>query len=129
LILQGRAGIVKKILISLYGNDVAPRFDLATEVLIASVGEDGQVVDEKILVLPQASAEKLCHMVLTEDVQTVICGGIEEEYYQYLVWKRVEVLDSVIGPANVVMDHYRQGTLQSGDILLKRRQREGDENS
>ena len=120
---------MKKILISLYGNDVAPRFDLATEVLIASMGEDGRVVDEKILVLPQASAEKLCHMVLTEDVQTVICGGIEEEYYQYLVWKRVEVLDSVIGPANVVMDHYRQGRLQSGDILLKRRQREGDENS
>ena len=40
------AGIVKKILISLYGNDVAPRFDLATEVLIASLGEDGRVVDE-----------------------------------------------------------------------------------
>jgi predicted Fe-Mo cluster-binding NifX family protein len=121
--------IVKKILISLYGNNVAPRFDLATEVLIASVGEDGHVVDEKILVLPHASAEKLCHMVLTEDVQTVICGGIEEEFYQYLVWKRVKVLDSVIGPADVVMDRYRQGKLQSGDILLKRRQRDGDEHS
>jgi len=106
-----------KILIALYGNDVAPRFDLATEVFIAVLGAGGAVEEEKILVLPQASGEKLCHMILTEDVQVVICGGIEEEFYQYLTWKRVKVLDSIIGSYERVLERFRKGELQAGDIV------------
>jgi hypothetical protein len=110
-----------KTLVCLYGNDIAPRFDLTTEVLIVSSGPDGAIEDERTLVLPQASPEKLCHMILTEDVKTVICGGIEEEYHQYLTWKRVSVLDSVIGSYNQVLDRLATGDLKAGDILLKPR--------
>ena len=108
--------MVNKVLVCLFGNDVAPRFDLATEVVISSMGRDGRV-EQKTLVLPQASAEQLCHMILTEDIRFVICGGIEEEYYQYLTWKRVTVLDSVIGPCDLVLERFRQGTLKAGNIL------------
>ena len=111
-------------LIALYGNDVAPRFDLATEVLIVTMEPAGEVIDEKTLVLPQASAEKLCHMILTEDIKVVVCGGIEEEYYQYLTWKKVDVLDSVIGPSEAVMASFKAGTLKSGSILFERRRKE-----
>lgn len=112
--------MVKKVLVALYGNDVAPRFDLATEVLIVCIGPDGKVVDEKTLVLPQASAEKLCHMILTEDIQTVVCGGIEEEYYQYLTWKKVRVLDSVMGSSDRALERFWDGSLSAGDILFER---------
>jgi len=112
--------MMKKVLIALYGNDIAPRFDLATEVLIVCTGPDGSVVDEKTLVLPQASAEKLSHMILTEDVQAVICGGIEEEYYQYLTWKKVNVLDSIIGPSDRALKRFWDGSLKAGDILVAR---------
>jgi predicted Fe-Mo cluster-binding NifX family protein len=108
----------KKILIALHGEEVAPRFDLATEVLIAVIQADGTVADERTMVLPQASVEKLCHMILTEDVGVVVCGGIEEEYYQYLTWKRVRVIDSVIGSCERALERLRSGTLQTGDILL-----------
>jgi hypothetical protein len=108
-----------KTLICLYGNDIAPRFDLTTEVLIVSHGADGSIEEERVLVLPQASPEKLCHMILTEDVKTVICGGIEEEYHQYLTWKRVNVLDSVIGSCSRVLERLAKGTLKSGEILWK----------
>jgi hypothetical protein len=56
------------------------------------------------MVLPQASAEKLCHMIITEDIQAVICGGIEEEYYDYLCWKRIDVMDSVIGRSAMALE-------------------------
>jgi predicted Fe-Mo cluster-binding NifX family protein len=112
--------MMKKALIALHGNDVAPRFDLATEVMIASFAPDGSVEEDNIVVLPQASAEKLCHMILTEDIQTVVCGGIEEEYYQYLTWKRVKVLDSVMGPYELALERLREGVLQPGDILFDR---------
>ncbi|MCK8601587.1 NifB/NifX family molybdenum-iron cluster-binding protein [Desulfoferrobacter suflitae] len=107
-----------KVLVTLYGNDVAPRFDLATEVLIAAVDDAGAVHEEKTMVLPQASAEKLCHMVLTEEVRAVICGGIEQEYYDYLTWKRVVVIESVVGSYRRVLEEFARGRLKSGDILF-----------
>jgi hypothetical protein len=64
-------------------------------------------------------------MILTEDIQTVICGGIEEEYYQYLVWKRVNVIDSVIGPCEETLERFRAGRLQPGQILMDRGRQEG----
>jgi hypothetical protein len=50
----------------------------------------------------------------------VICGGIEEEYYQYLTWKRVKVLDSVIGDSGEALERLAAGRLQAGDILVER---------
>jgi hypothetical protein len=111
--------MMQKVLICLYGNDVAPRFDLTTEVFIASIGPENRIEDEKSVVLPRASAEELCHMILTADIHTVICGGIEEEFYQYLTWKRIQVIDSVIGSSHRVLDAFVLGTLRSGAILFE----------
>jgi len=107
----------KKLLIPLNGNDVAPRFDLATEVLIASVDEETGLVEDKTIVLPHASPEDLCHLILTERADVVICGGVEEEYYQYLRWKKVEVIDSVIGSHRLVLKRFMEKELRPGDIL------------
>ena len=105
----------QKVLIPLYNKEVDPRFDLASEALIVSMDET-EKVRERIVVLPQASAEKLCHLILTENIQVVICGGIEDEYYQYLTWKKVTVLDSVIGPYKDVLKRYANGLLKPGYI-------------
>jgi predicted Fe-Mo cluster-binding NifX family protein len=107
----------KKILIPLYGNEVAPRFDLATEVVITSWRNHQKETEEKIVVLSQASAEQLCHLILTEGIDVVICNGIEEEYYQFLAWKKVQVVDSVIGPWQTVLKHYFEDRIRPGDIL------------
>jgi predicted Fe-Mo cluster-binding NifX family protein len=107
----------KKLLIPIHGNDVAPRFDQATEALILSIDADRNRPEERLVVLPKASAEELCQLILSERIGVVVCGGIEEEYYQYLKWKRVEVLDSVIGAVQAVVDRYLTGSLRQGDIL------------
>jgi predicted Fe-Mo cluster-binding NifX family protein len=106
-----------KILIPLYENDVAPRFDLATEALIVTDLDQPGSIRKKMVVLPRASAEKLCQLIITEGVQAVICSGIEEDYYQYLTWKRIEVVDSVIGSSQLALDRFIAGKLKSGDIL------------
>jgi len=110
--------MLKRILIPLYGNDVAPRFDLATEVVIISLERNAK--EEKIVVLPQASAEQLCHLILTEGVDVVICSGIEEEYYQYLIWKKVQVVDSVVGPWQLALERFSKQALQPGDIVREK---------
>lgn len=107
----------KKILIPLNENNVAPRFDLATEVLIVTdPGKTGSE-DKRMVVLPRASADQLCHLIITENIQTVICSGIEDDYYQYLTWKRIEVIDSVVGSSNSALKRYFEGKLKPGDIL------------
>jgi len=107
----------KKLLITLLNSDVAPRFDLTNEVVIASFGEGGSTMESKTIVLAHESAEDLCQLILNEDINTVICGGIEEEYYEYLTWKKVRVLDSVMGPWEQVLDLFRDGRLEAGAIL------------
>ena len=108
------------LLITLRENDVAPRFDLTTEVLLQSGGLTDEAARRKILILPQASAEELCHLILAEEVRTVVCGAIEEEYYQYLTWKKISVIDFVMGPWEKALESYMKGRLKPGDILHQR---------
>jgi len=109
--------MAEKILIPLDENNVAPRFDLATEVLIVSGGEKTGKREERMVVLSRASADQLCHLIITEGVQVVICGGIEDTYYQYLTWKQVKVIDSVIGSSESALKRFGAGALRPGDIL------------
>ena len=108
-----------KILITISKNHVGPRFDLANEVVIART-RNGQILGEpRIILLPDASPEEICALVIKEDVSVVICGGIEEIHYQYLIWKKVNVIDSIIGPYEqalklVVSDELEVGTILPG---------------
>lgn len=110
--------MLKRIIIPITGDDVAPRFDLATEVQIVTISNEG-IEESNTVVLPQASAEKLCHMIVADNAKIVICGGIEDEFYQYLIWKRVQVFDSVIGPWKQSLARYLNDSLSPGDILVQ----------
>ncbi len=108
---------MKKILIPLYRDEVAPRFDLATEALIVSVSEDGTPAGRQNLILPHASADELCDLVLSREVDTVICGGIEEEttticagsaWMSWTPWRE----------RRGALDSFFAGRLKSGDMLF-----------
>ena len=113
----------QKILITIVEDEVAPRFDLATEVLISMLGDDSAILENKTMVLARESAEYLCELILAEEVQVVICGGIEEEFFDYLTWKKVRVVDSVMGPWERALDRLRSGDLKAGAILYDRKGR------
>ncbi|WP_291329574.1 dinitrogenase iron-molybdenum cofactor biosynthesis protein [Desulfovibrio sp. UCD-KL4C] len=103
----------KKLLIPLFNNEVAPRFDIATDVLLVKIRPNGDY-DERIIVLPQASAEDLCALATSDKTDTLICGGIDDEHYQYLIWKGIKVLDNVIGPIKKVIDAHKKKVLIVG---------------
>lgn len=106
-----------KVLIPLLNDSVAPRFDLATDVVLVRLDAEGVPLERKLLILPQASAERLCQLVIAERVTTVVCGGIEAEHFDYLTWKQVRVIDNVIGPVAAVLDRLGHNKLECGDIL------------
>lgn len=110
----------KKILVTLYRDEVAPRFDLCSEVLLVTADATGHEVRRQDLVLAHSSADDLCDLILDREVAAVITGGIEEEHYHYLRWKRVEVIDGVAGLAGEALALYLRGALEPGAILFPR---------
>lgn len=109
--------MITKTLITLDLDNVAPRFDLAAEAWLGEVHDGGETRDGKTLVLSAASADELCKLILTEKVDTVVCGAIEDKYFEYLQWKGIEVVDSVIGSLDAVIDALSRDDLAQGAIL------------
>jgi predicted Fe-Mo cluster-binding NifX family protein len=110
--------MTEKTLITIYEEDVAPRFDLVSEIFVTTLNDEREIVESKTIVLTSASAEALCHIILSQGITHVICGGIEEEFYQYLNWKKVKVIDSVIGPYKEVLELFLQNRLEHGANLM-----------
>lgn len=106
-----------KILITLRDNDIAPRFDLTTEVLITELDSGKATSKPRNILLPGPSADELCSLIIKEGVSLVICGGIEEGHFQYLVWKKISVIDKVIGPAAEALRLAQTAKLATGAIL------------
>ncbi|MFH2123374.1 MAG: hypothetical protein ABIJ50_07840 [Pseudomonadota bacterium] len=110
-----------KILITISGDNVAPRFDMVSELFIAGCNAQGLTGKPRTILMAGPSPEELCSLILKEDINIVICGGIEERHYKYLAWKKVEVFDSVIGPFQEVLELAMQKRLRAGTILLSAR--------
>jgi len=106
-----------KILITIQGNFVAPRFDMVSEVLIAS--SDGQKLIDKprTILISRPSADELCSFITKEYISIVVCGGIEERHYKYLSWTKKKIFDSVIGPYAEALQLVLENRLTSGIIL------------
>ncbi len=106
-----------KIMISTRGDFVAPRFDLSSEVIIATYYDQQLMEEPRSLLLSDFSGEILCDLALKEKVAIVICGGIEEEHYQFLTWKKITVIDAVIGPYADALQLAMDNRLDSSAIL------------
>jgi len=67
--------------------------------------------------MDRPSPEDLSNMIMEEGISTVICGGIEDRHYQFLTWKKIRVIDFVIGDHESVLNRALAGQLQPGDML------------
>lgn len=107
----------EKILITVQGDFVAQRFDLAAEVIIVTA-ESGQLSDKpRTIIMERPSPEDLCNMIMEENITLVICGGIEDRHYQFLTWKKIRVIDFVIGDHHSILKKAIAGELNPGDLL------------
>ncbi len=112
---------MQKLMVLIQGDFVAPRFDLATEVLIVRF-EKGKVIGEpKMIIMERSSDEDLCQMAVEENITNIVCGGIEEVHFNFLVWKKVAILDTIIGSWRAAVEKVIAGTLQQGEILISKK--------
>lgn len=104
-------------MITTRGDFVAPRFDLSPEVIIATCYDQQLLEEPRSIILSDVSAELICDVALRENISIVICGGIEEQHYQFLSWKKIIVIDAVIGSYLDVLKMVIKNTLKPGTIL------------
>lgn len=109
-----------KVAIPILGEEIVPRFDLSTEVIILTTTKFSDLQDKKIIVLPRSSPDELCHILLVQEINTLICGAIEDEYYGFLKWKKIKVFDGVCGAWTHAFERWQTQTLNPGDILFTR---------
>lgn len=100
------------------GDFVAPRFDLASEVLIVSFANGKQDGTPRTIIMERPSDEALCQMVVEENITDLVCGGIDEVHYNFLIWKKVNVMDGVIGGWSVALEKAVRGELKQGEVLV-----------
>lgn len=113
-----------KIMITTRGDFVSPRFDMSSEVIIATFYDQQLLEEPHSLVLDSVSGEVICDLALKEHVDFVVCGGIESEHYDFLTWKNITVYDSVIGPHVDVLKQVMDNALKPGAILAGATSRE-----
>lgn len=108
---------MEHILIPLMDNELSPRFDLAPEALIVSVTRETSAMgtlSERVINFEAPSAEAMYRLVMAENIQTIICAGIEKEVYEFLKRKGIRVLDNICGPVDPILEAYLTGLLSSG---------------
>jgi predicted Fe-Mo cluster-binding NifX family protein len=105
------------ILVTIQKDEVAPRFDLTSEILITEVEGEKVTKEPRIILLPSTSGEDICGLAIKENISLVICGGIEETHFQYLRWKKIKVVDRISGPYEQALHLAMTGNLKPGLIL------------
>lgn len=106
-----------KVMIAISHSGVAPRFDLAMEAVIAE-SRNGTIAHEpRVLLISEHSGDELCALAVGEAADIVVCGGIDQVHYDYLVWKKISVIENVIGPYDEALKRLLKGKLTPGTIL------------
>ena len=106
-----------KILITIQNNSVAPRFDLTTEIVIVEYVNQQLQGGLRTIILPRRNAEDLSDLIVKEGIDCVICGSIEESFYKFFTWKKIAVIDGVIGSYTEAIELAITDQLQPGCIL------------
>lgn len=106
-----------KYILTIAGENISPRLDMTSEIVITEV-EEGKVIGKpKTILLNRTGAEDMCELIIKEGADCLICGGIEERYYKYLKWKKTRVIESVIGNHREALTLATTNQLRPGAIL------------
>ena len=104
-----------KIAIPLFGERVSPHFRTAPEILIVLSQERNDTSTFKFDISNFSLTEKKTK-ILSFNVDTIICGGIDNDTRQWFELRGVEVIENVMGKAmEVSLDYFRK------DLTIKKR--------
>jgi predicted Fe-Mo cluster-binding NifX family protein len=102
-----------KIAIPMFGKRISPRFDFSPEMWIIDV-EGGKVVRQEKLPTAHLNLPQRLEQITSSGVEKVICGGIDGFCQNQLGGRGIDIVQDVMGDAEIVFDLFMKGRLQSG---------------
>jgi predicted Fe-Mo cluster-binding NifX family protein len=111
-----------KIAIPIFGNRISPRFDFSPELWIIEV-ERGKVVGQEKLSTANLNLPQRLEQVTSSGVDKVICGGIDWFSRNQLGSRGIDVVQDVIGDAEIVFNLFMKGRLRPGFCCERRGRR------
>jgi len=106
-----------KIAVPRSGETIAPCFEYCSLLAIFTV-ENGQISDQLDFPLKSRLPFDRIRLVRDQQVDTVICGGIQDFYEDLLKTHRVEVVSWVNGNVETLIQEYLKGMLKAGSGRL-----------
>ena len=111
-----------RVAVPLFGDEVSPRFGYSTELLVATVGEDG-IRSEEVKDIAGLAPWQVIEDLSSSGVVKVICGGVQRHLQSEMEGRGMEVIWGVIGPAADALVALRDGTLRRDQFICRGRQR------
>ena len=105
-----------KVAIPRMGESVAPCFEVCATMAIFSVAESGTVELVEFPLLSQEPFDRV-RLLRDQEVDTVICGGIQAFYEDLLKASGFEVISWVLGLVDDLLALYLKGELVQGTEL------------
>jgi len=108
-----------KVAIPIFENRISPRFDFSPEMWVIEV-EGGKVVKQEKFSTTNLNLAQRLEQITSNRVDKVICGGIDGLSRDQLGSRGIDVVQDVIGDANIVFRLFMKGRLRSGFCCEKR---------
>lgn len=100
-----------KIALARWGNYISPLLDAAQEIMLAEV-EKGQITSRRqIRLVNDGTGLSLLEQLMGLGVNVLICGGVSNYLYYWLVARGIQVFPWVSGEVEEVLQAYLQGSL------------------
>jgi predicted Fe-Mo cluster-binding NifX family protein len=101
-----------KVAIPRLGDQVAPRFEAARSLLIATI-ENGQVVSRRTLSCDGPEGYRRFRLIQIHQISTLICNGINASFLDMLVASGVTVVPNCSSRVEEALEAYLNGALAS----------------
>jgi predicted Fe-Mo cluster-binding NifX family protein len=116
-----------KIALPVLNGRVAPRFGMANTLLVLNL-INGVFTNRKELELRDMSPMEKVRFLKQQEINVLICMGIEMGLYNYLSVFGVRVFSGILGDVEEVLQHYLTGHLSPGPVpgpCIRSRMRKG----
>lgn len=111
-----------KIAIAIFGTRISPRFDFSPEIWVIEV-ERGEVVRQEKLSTANLNLPQRLEQLTSNGVHKIICGGIDGFSRNQLRSRGIDVVQDIMGDAEVVFDLFMRGRLRPGFCCERRGRR------
>jgi uncharacterized metal-binding protein/predicted Fe-Mo cluster-binding NifX family protein len=107
--------------IPLFGSRVSPRCLFSKEIVVVKV-EDGKLVSRITHPISDPSEDALLDELVELGVDTLVCGGVDQDFVEDAHICRINVINNVAGEVEVVIQALKEGRLVPGFGLSRERE-------